>query len=117
MFPLALVHFSLCLSPLTGRLPADASPRGRTLRASTSSFESYVASAHAVCGVLQHLHAEGSLDAANCRLKAADSAALSAILASSNGARGFFVNYLTDEAFTVADAEVPPPPLAGAPAG
>jgi phosphotransacetylase len=33
------------------------------------------------------------------------------MLATSNGARGFFINWLTDETWTAADAAVPPQPL------
>lgn len=101
----AVVLFAAVLR-LPARLPVSVASRHRPIRASAPSFESSLGAAPAVCAALQDVGSRGG-----SKLSAQDAAALSEMLATSNGARGFLVNWLTDETWTAADIADPPPPL------
>merc|ERR1712070_103537 len=75
---------------------AGASRSSCRIAATAPSFEDAVASAPALCDLLQ----EGS-----GQLSDADADALSNMLATSNGARGFFVNWLTGDEYDLADRQ------------
>eukprot|EP00967_Tisochrysis_lutea_P146916 scaffold278176_cov27-Tisochrysis_lutea.AAC.1 len=103
----AVLVQSLCLvsRPLPWLRAVPGGLLGRaTILATETSFESSVASAPALCRALQEAAAGGGL-------AAADEVALMQMLATSNGARGFFVNWLTSEEWTAAESETPPQPL------
>ena len=65
-------------------------------QATAPNFEDAVASAPALCNRLQEC---------NGKLADADADALSDLLATSNGARGFFVNWLTGDQYDLADRQ------------
>lgn len=72
-------------------------PRPRCHVAATApSFEDAIASAPALCDQMQK---------GNGQLSDADTKALSNLLATSNGARGFFVNWLTVDEYELADRQ------------
>ena len=98
---LAYVATASCLTISSARLMrrAGALLPNRHSHPVAQSFEDALSEAPALCETLQ---------------SGGDAAGLAQMLGTSSGARGFFVHYLTNEEYTVADEEQPPAALAAA---